>query len=68
MIFKLAALVCGVAVVALLTLTPASSQNASKKARVPEQQFLDAPAASTTRAMARWMTPPMRPIKANLMR
>ena len=45
MIFKAAPLVCGVAVVALLTLTPASSQNASKKARVPEQQFPEAPAA-----------------------
>ena len=45
MIFKAAPLVCGVAVVALLTLTPASSQNASKKARVPEQQSPEAPAA-----------------------
>jgi CxxC motif-containing protein (DUF1111 family) len=43
MIFKAAPLVCGVAVVALLTLTPASSQNASKKARVPEP-FPEAPA------------------------
>jgi hypothetical protein len=43
MIFKAAPLVCGVAV-ALLTLTPASSQNASKEARVPEQ-FPEAPAA-----------------------
>src|SRR6516162_3418529 len=45
MIFKAAPLVCGVAVVALLTLNPASSQNGSKKAPVPEQQFPEAPAA-----------------------
>lgn len=45
MIFKAAPLVCGVAAVALLTLTPASSQNASKKARVTEQQFPEVPAA-----------------------
>jgi CxxC motif-containing protein (DUF1111 family) len=45
MIFKAAPLVCGVAAVALLTLTPASSQNASKKARFTGQQFPEVPAA-----------------------
>jgi hypothetical protein len=56
-----------VAVVALLTLTPASSQNASKKARVPEQ-FAEAPAAFDNKIKGTVDDPTYAADQGNLMR